>query len=110
MSGEKKNPLGPTGEHLRRRIAQLRELRGMTKKQLSDRVGELGRPIPPLGISRVEAGTRRVDTDDLVALASALQVSVPQLLGPSTDCGTCQGAPPPGFACKECGAGEEVSA
>lgn len=54
----------------------------MSKKDLSERVAALGRPIPPLGISRVEAGTRRVDVDDLVALALALGVSVNALLLP----------------------------
>lgn len=54
----------------------------MTKKQLSERVAELGRPIPPLGISRIEAGTRRVDADDLVALANALRVSPVTILMP----------------------------
>lgn len=83
MSDDKKNPLGPSGERLRRRIAQLREERGLTKKQLSERVAELGRPIPPLGISRLEAGTRRVDSDDLIALALALRVSVNALLLPT---------------------------
>jgi transcriptional regulator with XRE-family HTH domain len=83
MSDDKKNPLGPAGERLRRRIAQLREERGLTKKQLSERVAELGRSIPPLGISRLEAGTRRVDADDLLALALALRVSVNALLLPT---------------------------
>ncbi|WP_158714359.1 helix-turn-helix domain-containing protein, partial [Kitasatospora aureofaciens] len=54
----------------------------MTKKDLSERVGALGRSIPPLGISRIEAGTRRIDTDDLVALALALNVSPLTLLLP----------------------------
>lgn len=84
MTEDKKNPLGPTGDQLRANIARLRAERGMSKKQLSDRVGELGRPIPPLGITRLEAGTRRVDADDLMALAIALDVSPVSLLLPST--------------------------
>ncbi|WP_435272192.1 helix-turn-helix domain-containing protein [Streptomyces parvulus] len=83
MAEEKKNPLGPTGEQVRANVERVRESRGMTKKQLADRVSELGRPIPPLGISRIEAGTRRVDADDLVALAVALRVSPSTLLLPS---------------------------
>ncbi|AVH59731.1 MULTISPECIES: helix-turn-helix domain-containing protein [Streptomyces] len=85
MAEEKKNPLGPTGEQVRANIARIRESRGMTKKQLADRTAELGRPIPPLGVSRVEAGTRRVDVDDLVALAIALRVSPTALLLPWTE-------------------------
>jgi transcriptional regulator with XRE-family HTH domain len=83
VTEEKKNPLGPTGERLRLSIARVREARGMSKKELSERVAALGRPIPPLGISRLEAGTRRIDADDLVALALALRVSVTALLLPT---------------------------
>ena len=71
VTGEKKNPLGPIGERLRRRV---RELRGPTTyKALSERLDELGQPIPPLGLSRLEAGERRVDVDDLVALSLAFE-------------------------------------
>lgn len=67
---------------MRANVARLREARGLTKKDLADRTQELGRPVPPLGISRIEAGTRRVDADDLVALADALNVSPLDLLLP----------------------------
>jgi len=50
--------------------------------QLSARLAELGRPILPNGISRIEQGERRVDVDDLVALALALDVSPNALLMP----------------------------
>ena len=82
VAEDKKNPLGPVGHHVRVAVEHLREARGLTKKQLSERVAELGRHIPPLGISRIEAGTRRVDADDLVALALALNVSPLALLLP----------------------------
>ncbi|MER6361544.1 helix-turn-helix transcriptional regulator [Kitasatospora sp. NPDC001527] len=85
MAEDKKNPLGPTGEQVRRNVTRIREARGLTKKELSDRTSELGRPIPPLGVSRVEAGTRRVDADDLVVLAVALDVSPSSLLLPLDD-------------------------
>lgn len=49
---------------------------------LSERLETLGRPIPPLGLRRIEAGTRRVDVDDLVAIAIALGVSPASLLMP----------------------------
>ncbi|MEU3287807.1 helix-turn-helix domain-containing protein [Streptomyces longwoodensis] len=88
MTEEKKNPLGPSGERLRLNIARVREARGMSKKDLSEKVAALGRPIPPLGISRLEAGTRRVDVDDLIALALALRVSVNALLLPRDGDGT----------------------
>ncbi|KOG77350.1 hypothetical protein ACZ90_59415 [Streptomyces albus subsp. albus] len=82
MADDKKNPLGPVGTQAQKNVERLREARKMTKKDLSERVGALGRSIPPLGISRIEAGTRRIDTDDLVALALALNVSPLTLLLP----------------------------
>lgn len=82
MAEDKKNPLGPTGERLRRNVERIREARGLSKKDLAGRVSDLGRPIPPLGMSRLEAGARRVDADDLTALALALNVSPLALLLP----------------------------
>lgn len=83
MADEKKNPLGPVGEQVRANVERIRTARGLTKKELADRTQELGRPVPPLGVSRIEAGTRRVDADDLVALAEALNVGPLDLLLPS---------------------------
>ncbi|MEF9904775.1 helix-turn-helix domain-containing protein [Streptomyces sp. P9-A2] len=84
MADERTTSLGPTGEQVRANVQRLRESAGLTKKQLSDRVGELGRTIPPLGISRIEMGTRRVDADDLVALAVALNAHPAALLLPES--------------------------
>ncbi|MDI3210489.1 helix-turn-helix transcriptional regulator [Arthrobacter sp. AL12] len=86
---EKKNPLGPTGEYVRENVARLRGR--MQYKELSEQLGELGRPIPPLGLRRIEAGERRVDADDLMALAVALGVPPNSLLLPHVDPGE---APP----------------
>ncbi|MFE9391179.1 helix-turn-helix domain-containing protein [Streptomyces sp. NPDC006784] len=82
MVEDKRNPLGPTGEHVRANVERLRKARGMNKKDLSEAVAAVGRPIPPLGVSRLEAGARRVDADDLVAVALALNVSPVALLMP----------------------------
>lgn len=79
---EKKNPLGPIGERVQWNVERLRTARGLTKADLSARTKEAGRQIPPLGISRIEAGTRRVDADDLVVLAVALNVEPNSLLLP----------------------------
>lgn len=77
---EKKNPLGPTGEIVRENVSRLR---GRTQyKELSERLASLGRPIPPLGLRRIEAGERRVDADDLMALSVALGVPPNSLLLP----------------------------
>jgi hypothetical protein len=42
----------------------------------------MGREIPPLGLRRIESGERRVDVDDLMALAVTLNVSPIGLLMP----------------------------
>jgi 8-oxo-dGTP pyrophosphatase MutT (NUDIX family)/transcriptional regulator with XRE-family HTH domain len=75
-------PLGPIGGYVIANLAKLRAERRLSYKDLSDRLTQLGRPIPTLGLSRVEKGTRRVDADDLVALAIALNVSPIALLLP----------------------------
>lgn len=77
---EKKNPLGPTGETVRRNVIRLRG--GMQYKDLAERLVQIGRPIPALGLRRIEAGERRVDVDDLVALAVVFGVSPLSLLLP----------------------------
>lgn len=79
MAG-KKSDLGPTGIALTHNI---RRLRGdLSYAELSRRLDGIGRDIPPLGLRRIEAGTRRVDVDDLVALAAALGASPVTLLMP----------------------------
>lgn len=75
-----KNPLGPAGHQVRENVARMRAQRGMSKKTLSDCTRLAGREIPPLGISRIEAGTRRVDADDLAVLARVLGVQPALLL------------------------------
>ena len=64
-------------------IRQLREDRRLGYNELSRMLSDLGREIPPLGLRRIEARDRRVDTDDLVALALALGVSPLALLLPT---------------------------
>lgn len=78
---QKKNPLGPTGQAV---ADNVRRLRGdMQYVKLAARLAELGRPIPTLGLRKIESYERRVDADDLVALAAALYVSPATLLMPS---------------------------
>jgi transcriptional regulator with XRE-family HTH domain len=70
---------GP-GDRLARNVKQLRERRGLTVRQLSAALTELGRPILPSGITKIENRDRRVDADDLIALALALGVTPNRLL------------------------------
>lgn len=63
-------------------LKQLREERRLAYTELSAQLEQIGRPIPTLGLSRIENGKRRVDADDLVALALALGVNPSALLLP----------------------------
>jgi len=100
-----KNPLGHAGNNVRRNLQALRQVQRMTYVELSQRLASTGRPIPVLGLRRIESGTRRVDADDLVALAAVFGTTPALLLEEPAGCGTCHGAPPPGFACNDCGTG-----
>jgi hypothetical protein len=63
---------------------QVARLRGRVPvREFSARLTALGRPILPSGITKIEQGQRRIDVDDLVALAVALEVTpIRLLLGP----------------------------
>lgn len=76
------NELGPTGEHVAENLQRLRQARGYTMQQLRQRMQDLGRPLPATGVIKTEQKDRRVDVDDLVALALALNVSPLALLLP----------------------------
>jgi transcriptional regulator with XRE-family HTH domain len=52
----------------------------MTLREVSDRLARYGRPILPSGLAKIEKGDRRVDVDDLVAIARALGVNPERLL------------------------------
>jgi transcriptional regulator with XRE-family HTH domain len=75
-------PLGAAGETVRANVKQLREDQNLGYSQLSRKLHEVGRSVPDLGLRRIEAGERRVDVDDLMALAVALGVSPVTLLMP----------------------------
>ena len=77
-------PLGATGESVRLNIRRLRNEKGISAAELSQRLEELDRQIPPLGIHRIETGQRRVDVDDLMAISRALGVWPMTLLMPPT--------------------------
>ena len=83
MAG-KKSDLGPTGIDLTHNVRRRRDKLGLSYNELSRRLAEIGRDIPPLGLRRIEAGTRRVDVDDLMALAVVLGVSPVTLLAPTS--------------------------
>ncbi|GAA4294642.1 hypothetical protein GCM10023161_44320 [Mycobacterium paraffinicum] len=76
--------LGPTGATVARNIKRLRKARGLAYTDLSARLAGLDRRIPTLGLRKIESGGRRVDVDDLVALAAALNVSPATLMLPAS--------------------------
>lgn len=77
-----KNPLGPTGQAVAANVERLRTEQNLTFAALAERLDDIGRPIPTLGLRKIVAQTRRVDSDDLVALAVAFGVSPVSLLMP----------------------------
>lgn len=77
--------ISTTGRSVAANILRLRKARGLTVKSLSMRLTNGGRSIPPSGLTRIELGGRRVDVDDLVALAAALEVEPSQLMLPPSD-------------------------
>jgi transcriptional regulator with XRE-family HTH domain len=79
--------LGPTGLTVANKVAMLRARSGISYAELSRRLTRIGRPIAVLGLRRIEAGDRRVDSDDLVALAAAFGVSPITLLMPDVPAG-----------------------
>lgn len=102
MSEAPMGPLGPAGNNVRRNVRRLREQHRWGYRDVEERLARAGRVIPALGLSAIDTGERRVDVDDLVALAAVFDLGVEELLQPPADCETCHGAPPPGFLCLEC--------
>ncbi|MFI5995879.1 helix-turn-helix domain-containing protein [Streptomyces sp. NPDC051362] len=72
--------LGEAGVHLAQAVADLRHARGWDQRTLAAHLTEAGRPVSNSVIGKIEAGTRRVDVDDLVALGVAFAVAPAQLL------------------------------
>ena len=97
------NTIGPVGDLLRANLVRIRQSRALSTTALATKMTALGRPMHATGITKIEKGDRRVDVDDLAALAQVLRVGMAQLLEPPSDCGTCHGTPPPGFVCAACG-------
>jgi transcriptional regulator with XRE-family HTH domain len=85
--GGLKRPLGPTGEVVRANVTRLRAFRRLGYTELSERLKDLDKRISPLGLRRIENGARRIDVDDLFALAVALGVSPATLLITNADDG-----------------------
>lgn len=83
MVDERMASPGPAGAVLMDNIRRIREGSRVTYVELSGRLAHVGRPIPVLGLRRIERGERRVDVDDLLALAHVLGVAPVDLLVPN---------------------------
>lgn len=82
---DKKVALGPLAEQVAANLRRIREEKRLTYAAISARLERLKRPIPVLGLRRIEKGERRVDVDDIAALAAALGVPPMLLIFPLGD-------------------------
>jgi transcriptional regulator with XRE-family HTH domain len=73
---------GPTGQTVAENMKRLYKNRGLTLVQLSERTEQAGRGLSVSALSLIATGKRRVDVDDLMVLAVALDVSPISLLLP----------------------------
>lgn len=78
-------PRGPISGYVVENVKRLRGTRRWSLADLSDRMREVGRPMLTSGLHRLESSRRRIDVDDLVALAAAFDVSPIALLLPPVD-------------------------
>jgi transcriptional regulator with XRE-family HTH domain len=72
--------IGESGAHLAAAVVEQRQRRGWDQAYLAARVTEAGRAMSTSVLGKVESGARRVDVDDLVAIAAALGVRPERLL------------------------------
>lgn len=86
----KPNELGPIAIRVANNVRRLRIEKGLSYARLAQRLAEVGHPLAITSIKRIEAArlvrdcpdtvTRRIDVDDLCALAAALDTKPDSLL------------------------------
>lgn len=82
-----------------KRVARERKARGWSLRALGDRCGLAGS-----GVLRIENGADP-QLSSVIALAAALDLTVADLIAVPV-CATCDGEPPEGYLCGECGRGQ----
>jgi len=87
------NPAGITNTHVAQNILAARQAIGMDLRTMSDGLHAAGRKMSPSGISKLEAGDRRVDVDDLTVIAYLLRTTPAALLTPPDEQTTLTGVP-----------------
>ena len=85
-------------------MLRLRKERGWTQEELGNLIGWGKSTVSTAERSASAKRIRQFSVDDLVLIAGAFGVAPSDLLAPVLLCATCQGTPPAGFACQECGA------
>jgi hypothetical protein len=84
-------------------------MRRWSQRTLAKNTQLTGKPVGFSTICRMEkaatpgASPVAIYVDDVASLATALGVTVQQLITPP-NCLACMDSPPPGFACRTCGA------
>jgi transcriptional regulator with XRE-family HTH domain len=71
---------GPATDRVAANVRAVRRDRGLDLADLSTRLEKLGQPLGVNALSKIELRKRRVDVDDLLALALALDVTPNRLL------------------------------
>lgn len=87
------NPAGITNTHVAQNIRAARQAIGMDLRTMSDGLKAAGRKLSTSGISKLEAGDRRVDVDDLTVIAYLLRTTPAALLTPPDEQTTLTGVP-----------------
>lgn len=78
--GQRKIAIDAAGLQVADRVRKQRALLRLTLSELSARMTIAGRPTPRNSLTMIESGRRRVDADDLMALARSLSTSARWLL------------------------------
>ena len=76
------NDIAATGRTVGANVGRIRRSRGLSLQVLSEQLATAGRKISVSGLSKVENGTRKVDVDDLMAIAVCLDTPPSTLLLP----------------------------
>lgn len=79
--------------HVAQNIRAARQAIGMDLRTMSDGLKAAGRKLSTSGISKLEAGDRRVDVDDLTVIAYLLRTTPAALLTPPDEQTTLTGVP-----------------
>lgn len=87
------NPPGITHEHVATNLRAARQAIGMDVRTAAGLMTEAGRKLSPSGISKIENGDRRVDVDDLTALAYIFYTTPAALLTPPAESVSLTGVP-----------------